>query len=227
VKQKLAVCYPGDMPTFHASAIESILNIRLPESFETRWIRGLGWCQARRRINAAEKAIAWGADLIASFDMDQVYEPDVLERLTARIEEGYGCVAALVPSRGKSPSLPSPFQGMGWRLGENGDFIPVTREDGDMVAAEFSTHGCCIFRASDIQRLQQPWYTYKYDEKNWQEIEGEDSRFFLRMNRELKVDTWIDTTIKIKHCHLFQIDETFKERFPDWKPGEQGSGYGG
>jgi len=224
VKQKLAVCYPGDMPTFYASVIESVLNIRPPEQFEVRWIRGLGWCQARRRINAAEKAIEWGADLIASLDMDQIYESDVLERLTDRIAEGYDCLSALVPSRGKSPSLSYPFQGMGWRLVEK-EFVPVTPEDGEMVRAEFPTHGCCIFRASDIQRLQQPWYAYKYDEKNWQETEGEDSRFFLRLNQELSIETWIDTTIKVKHCHVFQIDETFPNRFPDWVPGEPGSGY--
>jgi hypothetical protein len=224
VKKKLAVCYPGDMPTFYAKAVDSLLNIERPEGFEVQWFRGFGWCQARRRIVAAEAAIAWGADLIASLDMDQVYEPDILNRLVGRIEEGFDCVSALIPSRGKSPALDRPFQGMGWRM--DGDkFTPVTAEDGEMVPAAFGTHGCCIFRASDIERLQQPWYAYTYDKKNWQEIEGEDSRFFLRFNQELGVKTWIDTTIKVKHCHVFQIDETYSERFNDWVPGPLGSGY--
>lgn len=221
---KLAVCYPGDMPTLYATAVESLLNIRHPESVEVRWIRGLGWCQARRRIDAAEKAIAWGADFIASLDADQVYDPDVLERLVSRMQEGFGAVAALVPSRGKSNALPRPFQGCGWRLAE-GEFVPVTPEDGEMVRAEFPTHACCIFRASDIERLQKPWYGYTYDKKTWEEVEGEDARFFLRLNQELKVDTWIDTTIQVKHCNVFKIDETYPDRFADWVPGPPGSGY--
>jgi hypothetical protein len=69
VKQKLAVCYPGDMPTMYASAIESILNIRHPEGCEVKWFRGFGWCQARRRIVMMESALEWGADLIVSLDM--------------------------------------------------------------------------------------------------------------------------------------------------------------
>jgi len=222
--QKLAVCYPGDMPMLYISAAESALNIQHPKGFEVRWIRGLGWCQARRRTDAAEKAIAWGADLIAWLDMDQVYESDVLIRLVDRVLGGYRCVSALVPSRGKSPALDRPFQGTGWRL-VDGEFTPVVPEDGEIVLAEFPSHACCIFYAEDLQNLQQPWYAYKYDAKNWQEIEGEDSRFFLRMNRELRVETWIDTTIEVSHCHVFKIDKTYSERFSDWVPGALGSGY--
>lgn len=221
---KLAVCYPGNIPTFYAVAVESLLNIRRPENYEISWFRGLGWCQARRRTDVVEKALAWDADLIVSFDMDQVYEPDILERLVARIEDGYSCVSALVPSRGKSPALDRPFQGTGWRL-DGTKYIPVTPEDGEMVRAEFPTHACCIFKAFDISRLNKPWYENKYDLKNWEEVEGEDSRFFLRMNRELSVDTWIDTTIKVKHCNVFKIDETYSNRFHDWIPGPPGSGY--
>ena len=221
---KLAVCYPGDMPTFYAPAVDSVLNIRAPEGCEVKWFRGLGWCQARRRTDAAEKALAWNADLIASLDMDQVYDPDVLERLVGRIDQGYACVSALVPSRGKSLALDQPFQGTGWRL-EGEDVVQVTSADGEMVRAEFPTHACCIFKAAHISKLPQPWYAYKYDAKTWEETEGEDSRFFLRMNRELGVDTWIDTTIGGKPGHLFKIDETYPQRFSDWVPGAPGSNY--
>jgi len=212
------------MPTHYASAIESILNIRHPEGYEVRWFRGLGWCQARRRADAAEKALAWDSDLLAWLDVDQVYDPDVLERLVARVEEGYPCVAALVPVRGKSKALDSPFDGAGWRLVDD-QFKQVTPEDGKMVRAEFPTHACCIFKAADIQKLLRPWYAYRFDAKTWEETEGEDSRFFYRLNKELGVETWIDTTIKVKHCHVFQIDDTYPERFRDWVPGPAGSGY--
>lgn len=224
MKQKLAVCYPGDMPTMYASAIESILNIRHPKGYEVRWFRGFGWCQARRRIVMMESALEWGADYIVSLDMDQVYEPDVLERLIARAEEGYLSVSALVPSRGKSPALSHPFAGCGWRL-VDGELVEVTPADGEMVKADFPTSACNIIDSDLIFRLRRPWFKYTYDEKTWEEVEGEDSRFFYRINHELKEDTWIDTTIKVKHCHLFKIDETYSDRFSDWVPGPPGSGY--
>jgi len=223
-KLKIAVCYPGDMPTFYAPVVESVLNIRNPEGYDVRWIRGLGWCQARRRIDAAEKAIAWGVDLIVSLDLDQSFPPDVLERLVGRVQEGYRCVSALIPARGKSPSLDLPFQGMAWQS-VDGEVVPITPEDGEMVRAEYFSHGCCIFHVEDLLRLEEPWYTYEYDKKNWRETQGEDCRFFQRLNQELGVETWVDTTIKVKHCHVFKIDETYSERFPEWTAGVSGGGY--
>ena len=63
--RKLAVCYPGDMPTVFMLAFESIVNIKSPAACEIRWFRGMGLQQARRRVRAAEEAIEWGAELIA------------------------------------------------------------------------------------------------------------------------------------------------------------------
>jgi hypothetical protein len=33
---------------------------------------------------------------------------------------------------------------------------------------------------------------------------------------EVGAKIWVDTTIKVKHLNLFQIDETYPERFPDY-----------
>ena len=64
-------------------AFESMVKIEHPEGYEVRWFRGLGWCQARRRIHADEQALEWGAELIACLDVDQVNGPDIFVRLVA------------------------------------------------------------------------------------------------------------------------------------------------
>jgi hypothetical protein len=94
-----------------------------------------------------------------------------------------------------------------------------------LVDAEFPTSACSIVVADEVRRLRKPWFAYRYDKKSWQEVQGEDCEFFVKMRRELKVRTMIDTTIKVKHCHVFKIDETYPDRFSDWVPGPPGSGY--
>ena len=76
--RKLAVCWPWS-PAFSFTAFtESALNIQAPLDCEIKWFRGVGWCHSRRRIDAAEKAIEWGAELICCLDADQIYDPDIL-----------------------------------------------------------------------------------------------------------------------------------------------------
>lgn len=220
--RKLAVCYPGDMPFVFTEAAESLFNIEKPDGFEVRWFRGMGWCQARRRIHAAEKALAWGAELIACLDIDQIYEPDILRRLVSRIEEGYEMVAAMVPMRGYvALSKMRPFQPLAWTM--RGDtWVPVERSDGEMVQCDFPTSATLIFRSSDLRKMRKPWYYSTYDAENMKMVHGEDGTFAVRMQRDAGIKAWVDTTIQVKHIGVFQIDDTFQERFSDWA--DAGSG---
>ncbi len=216
--RKLAVCYPGDMATVYTPAFESMVNIRHPKACEVRWFRGIGWCQARRRTQACEKAIKWGAELIAQFDIDQIYDSDILERLVSRFDEGYRIIAAIVPMRGyiEESKLP-PFGGCAWRSLDDGkDFEPVRITDGDVVHADFPTSACVLFAAEDLKRLPHPWYFFEYDTKTYKMVKGEDGIFFLRMAKHVGVQSYVDTTIKVKHAAVFGIDETYSERFADW-----------
>lgn len=218
---KLAVCYPGDMPTVFASAFHSIINIEKPEGCDVRWFRGKGWCQARRRIHALEQALEWGPEVICTLDVDQVYEPDVLIRLLGRIREGYRMVGAMVPMRGYvRTSGMKPFQRLAWKL-VNRKFAPVDVKDGEMQKAEFPTSACLMFLTEDMMKLQKPWYFFTYDKESWKQVHGEDATFAARFKIEAKVEAWVDTTIKVNHCHVFDIDETYSERFADWaEPGK-------
>ena len=220
---KLAVCYPGDMSSVFMAAFQSIVNIEAPVGYEVKWFRGVGWCQARRRTDACEKALAWGADLICQLDVDQVYEPDILKRLIARHDEGYRVIAAMVPGRQfVKASKMQPFQKLAWRSTEDGkSFEPVTKADGEVVRCEFPTSACVLFPAQVLRDMQRPWYSFGYDPKTWRIKTGEDGSFFVRLAR-MGVPAYVDTTLEVGHCHVFNIDESFPERFADWA--EDGAG---
>lgn len=205
------------MPTVFTVAFASMVNIEAPDDCKVRWFRGVGWCQARRRTHACEQALDWGADLIVQLDVDQIYEPDVLKRLVARFDEGYRIIAAMVPGRGfVKASKTKPFQRLAWKAADGGrSYEPITSADGEVVEAEFPTSACVLFAAKDLKRLPRPWYYFKYEPSNWRIVAGEDGTFFVRM-AQLGVKAFVDTTIKVKHAHVFEIDETFSDRFADW-----------
>lgn len=215
--RKLAVCYPGDMQSVFMAAFASVVNIENPDC-EVKWFRGVGWCQARRRTHVCEQALEWGADLICQLDIDQIYEPDVLKRLLKRIDEGCDVVAAMVPLRGYiRASKTKPFGGAAWKMNE-GCFEQIVRSDSDLQEAEFPTSACVMFKSDVLEKLSKPWYQNKYDPKTWRLIQGEDGTFFYRLSL-VGIKSFVDTTIKVKHCHVFQIDETYSERFADWADG--------
>ncbi len=215
--RKLAVCYPGDTQSVFMAAFASIVNIEKPDC-DVKWFRGVGWCQARRRTHCCEQALEWGADLIAQLDIDQVYEPDVLKRLMQRVDEGCEVVAAMVPLRGyvKASKAP-PFGGAAWN-GDGKTFEQLNPENGDLQEANFPTSACVMFRSSVLKSLGKPWYFNEFDRDTYTIKQGEDGMFFYRL-AQAGVKSFVDTTIKVKHCHVFQIDETFPERFADWADG--------
>lgn len=218
--RKLAVCYPGETSHVFATSFHSIANIVAPPGCEVRWFRGGGWCQARRRIHAAEQALDWGADLIATLDIDQVYDPDILCRLVDRHDKGADVIAAMVPMRGYvASSGMRPFQRLAWRFAD-GQFVPVDPEDGELQSCEFPTSAAMLFSAEFLRRLSKPWYYTTHKPDDWSQVHGEDATFVLRMQRELGITAWVDTSIRVRHAHVFEIDETFSERFSDWsEPG--------
>jgi hypothetical protein len=206
------------------SPFASMVNIKPPSDCEIQWFRGVGWCQARRRTHACEQALTWKADLIVQLDVDQIYEPDVLQRLVGRIDEGHDVVAAMVPGRGYvAKSKAKPFQRLAWRSTEDGQaFKPVDPDEGEMVEAQFPTSACVIFKAGILKSLRRPWYFNTFKPEDWSLVQGEDGVFFHRLEKELGVKSWVDTTIRVKHAHVFGIDETFPDRFADWQ--ERGAG---
>lgn len=224
-----------------ADCVDSLLALQRPEGWDVEFVRGRGWCSARRHIDICEKALRAKATYILILGADQVYDPDLLCRLTARLEEGYEAVCALVPTRGFLPWQDMmPFQPLAWRLktleelspdgkpnrrpfrglADDADMVHVIkREDGDMQRVHFIGSGVLMFHRDHLLALKPPWFYETVAQETQTRIANMDCRFVHRLCNEAHATLWIDTTIKVRHLHIFQIDDTFAERFSDWAQG--------
>ena len=242
-RPKLAVGYPWMSPFMFTACVESLLNLEHPARFQVRYMKGHGWSPSRRHIHICEQALEWGADYILILGSDQVYEEDLLVRLTTRLLEGYEVIAALVPSRGHVPWQPmAPFQPMAWRwktpeemgtslaraqgrrfrsMTLDGDMVHVIRrDDGDVQPIDFIGSGVLCFHRDHLLALKRPWFYETIDVPSQIRIANMDTRFVARLRQEAHARIWVDTTIQVRHLHVFQIDDSYQERFADWALGE-------
>lgn len=227
---KLAVCWIWTSPFVWSQSVGSMLNLRHPAGYEVSFFQGRGWSPACRHNHACEQAVAWGADRIVIVGADQVYEPDLLERLIARRDAGHEVVAALVPTRGYIADMDMrPFQRMAFRIKGNG-LAPVSWNRhglevvdpaaGDLQRIDFIGSGVIMFDADHLLALKRPWFFEKVDQRTQQRTACMDTTFCYRLRSEAYAQVWVDTTIKVRHLHAFAIDETFPARFDDWaQPG--------
>jgi hypothetical protein len=238
---KLGVGYPWSSPFMFTDFTETMLNLKHPEGFEVRFFRGDGWCPARRHIKFCEKALNWGADLICIVGADQVHPEDMLCRLVERFKQGYEVITAMVPCRGFIHwQEMQPFQPMMWRFKTNdetgkndfkirpyrgmeldSDMLHVIDpKDGEIQPVNFAGSGVTLFHRDHLLAIKRPWFKETIIYKDFQRIASMDVTFIWRLQTEANAKVWVDTTIKVKHSHIFQIDETYQQRFEDWsRPG--------
>jgi len=237
---KLAVGYPWSSPFMFTSFVDATLNMHHPPACEVKYFRGRGWCPARRHIHICEQAIEWGADLVLIIGSDQVHPEDMLCRLLDRYREGYDIIAAMVPARGYVGWQDMrPFQPMAWRfkrdsngnqnivqyrgLKEDGHMIEVLDPTaGDVQDCDFIGSGVLMFPTDILQSLKQPWFYETIDPSNMQRLANMDCTFVWRLKAEAFCQVWVDTTIKVKHSHVFDVDESYQHRFEDWKANGKG-----
>lgn len=235
---KLGVGYPWSSPFMFTDFVDTTLNLKHPKGYEVQFFRGEGWCPARRHIRLCERALDWGADLICIIGADQIHPPDMLERLVRRYEEGCDVVCALVPCRGYLHWQPmKPFQPMMWRfksseetgtfkvrqyrgMKEDGDMLHVIDpKDGELQPVNFAGTGVTLFHKDHLLALERPWFKESIQMEGFTRVASQDVTFIWRLQMEANARVWVDTTIKVKHAHVFQIDESFQDRFADWGTG--------
>ena len=231
---KIAVVTPWSSPfiwtKFAQNVADLLTSFRRPE-WEARFFMGRGCDPAARHCDMCLQALAWDADLICIIGADQVHPLDMLDRLIDRYYETEGgVISALVPFRGYVPwQHMAPFQPMGWRI-RNGAptvkkfegmtktpemFVPIDPADGDLQRVDVIGSGVLMFDATVIEALGKPWFYYGVNE-DMQRVADMDSRFVWRLREEVQAQVWVDTTIKVKHIHPFEIDDSFQSRFADW-----------
>lgn len=231
---KIAVGYPWSLEHIYTRFTESALNLQKPDGCEVKFVRGRGWCSARRHNHICEQALEWGADLLCILGADQTYPADMLIKMVGRIKAGCGAISALVPMRGMIAKQDGkPFQLVGWRLRkesdsptklftklDHNDFEQVTQQThGDLVQVHAIGTGALMFPAKALEAISPPWFMEKPQYPSFERDQCCDLPFIIRLQAEGKLDIWCDTTIKVKHLNVFEVDETYSERFKDWLDG--------
>lgn len=212
---RLVVGIPWDAPFMWTDGSISLLQLRHPKDVDVRFVLGKGWSSARRHVACCEQALLHKADLLCFLDIDQVYKPDLLERLIERHRDGYQCVAAMVPFRGYvEENDMEPFQPMAW----DGDRL-IDPEDGDMQRITHIGSGVFMFPVDLLQKMKPPWLFERVEPLSQRREASMDSTFCERLRMEAGAEVWVDTTIEVDHIHPFKMDRSFMSRFGDWKEG--------
>lgn len=236
MEHKLAVCTPWSSPFMYTGYVEHQLNLQHPAGWSVKHIIGKGWCPARRHADMCEKALAWGADWIVITGADQVHPEDMLPRLVARVAQGYEVISALVPARGfVGWQEMHPFQKMAWRLtgggamdiaqanlqcGRPSEIEVIDPQAGDVQPIHFIGSGVLMFHRDHLLALKLPWFSETYNPQTMARLASMDTTFVWRLQVEAGAHVYVDTTIDVKHLHIFPIDATYSQRFADWaQPG--------
>jgi len=234
---KLALVTPWSSPftwkKFTQNVADLLTTFRRDE-WGAKFFMGRGVDPAARHVDMIQQGLDWGADLICIIGADQIHPEDMLNKLIDRwYETEGGVISALVPFRGHvSWQDMRPFQPMGWRIVANNDngkirefrgysqdpdmFEPIDPEAGDLQRVDVIGSGVLLFHRQDILALARPWFYYKVDPETMQRVADMDTKFVWRLREEAQSQVWVDTTIKVKHIHDFEIDESFQYRFDDW-----------
>ncbi len=200
-----------------SQVVNNYLSLQRPEN--SFWVRGYGWCSAKRHIDICEKAIAGEASHILILGADQLHPIDMIPQLIARIEQdGCDVIVALIPCSGKTDRVKY-FQKSAWiqnKSGKLGDWDLIDPSKGDLQEIKAIGSGVLMFPVSGLSRIGQPWFKEHFDPLTYKRNASMDFEFvhFLELKAGLKI--WADTTIKVKHWVPFPIDETFEKRFDDW-----------
>jgi hypothetical protein len=218
-----------------ADTVDSLVNLSRPDNCNVKFGRGVGWAPARRHVDICEQAMKWDADYILILGADQVYEPDLLCQLVSHIENGYEVICAMVPTRGfVSWQDMQPFQPMAWRfkagnieemrhyngMDVDGDLIETLEPDTGIQECNFIGSGVLMFQKDHLLAMKKPWFFETIVLENFSRRASMDCTFVWRLQLEAYAKVWVDTSIRVKHLHVFQIDESYQERFADWKHAE-------
>jgi len=233
---KLAVVTPWGSPFIwskFALNLAQMLGAFRREGWEVDAHFGRGIDPASRHIDCCIQALEGGADLICIVGADQIHPVDMLGRLVDRYyETGGGVITALVPFRGYVAWQDMrPFQPMAWRLrnGSGGvrefrgqhldaDMMDIIQQDEppELERVDIIGSGVLMFDRECLEAMKPPWFYDYRDPVTMQRVADTDTRFVWRLRSEVQAQVWVDKTIRVRHIHPFEIDESFQHRFGDW-----------
>lgn len=193
------ICIPA-MDEMQTLFVKSLLDLKKPEGTEVALSSSSLVYDSRNQL--ADKAVKGGYDRVLWLDSDMYFEPDILQRFNAHLDNGIEMIAGLFFTR-KLPVRPCVYSQCEL-VEKDGIFIPT------ITPAEYGTEvfevaacgfGAVMMTTDVLRRVCERDFPFSPLPGF-----GEDFSFCLRA-RELGTHIYCDPTIKIGHVGISIINE--------------------
>lgn len=201
---KTLICLPC-MDMVHTEFLKCLLAMR--RVGETRFTITQSSLIYDARNGMARRAVKEGYDRVLWLDSDMSFEPDLMERLSARLDEGLEYVSGIYFTR-KAPVRPVLYKACGYYEMEDGAVSPraVWYDDyprDQLFEVEATGFGGVMMTTDLIKRVAEKFGLPFAPMLGF----GEDLSFCGRVS-QVGGKMWVDSTIKMGHVGLGTITES-------------------
>ena len=200
---KTLICIPC-MDMVHTDFMKCLLGMR--RVGETKITISCSSLIYDARNSMARRAVKEGFDRVLWLDSDMTFEPDLMERLSARLDEGRDYVSGLYFTR-KAPVRPVLYKTCGYYENEDGVRpMAVWYDDyprDDIFKVEATGFGGVMMTTDLIKRVADKFGLPFSPMLGF----GEDLSFCGRV-MQCGEEMWVDSTIKMGHVGLGTITES-------------------
>ena len=217
---KTLICIPC-MDMVHTEFMKSLLAMRRPG--ESKFTISCSSLIYDARNAMAKRAVRDGFDRVLWLDSDMTFDPDLMERLSARLDEGKEYVSGIYFTR-KAPVRPVLYKECGYYEMDDGAVSPraVWYDDyprDSLFKVEATGFGCVMCTTDLIKRVGERFGLPFAPMLGF----GEDLSFCGRVS-QLGAEMWVDSTIKCGHVGQGTITEDVYLAQKEEKDGNQGCG---
>lgn len=189
------------MDMVHTLFMASMISLRKPEGTEV----AIASCSLvyESRHTLALKAINDGFDRVLWLDSDMSFDPDLLERLSADLDQGLDFVCGLYFTR-KNPVQPCVYEVCRQKKKKTGELMPTIESFREIPDGLFEIEGCgfgAAMMTTDLIRSAGPLPFFPADGF------GEDLSF-CRRAREAGATLYCDGRIRVDHIGTTLINES-------------------
>lgn len=183
--------------TIPADTFQSAISLRVESPVQFTLVRGSLVYDARNRL--AEISMEGGFDRILYLDSDMVFDPDMISRFHAQLDEGKDVVCGLYTTR-KPPIHTTLYSAMYLKQEPGEKFsVPVLeRMEGYPLDRPFQVKGCgfagVMLQVDVLRRITEAFGAPFSPLPGF----GEDLSFCLRA-AELGIEIWCDPRIRFGH----------------------------
>lgn len=200
------------MDTVNTKFFMSILRLHKFDNTEISLTESSLIYDARNQLS--RKAVEEEFDRVLWLDSDMVFQPDLMERLSKRLDEGYEMVCGFYTRR-KKPVTPVIFKECGARE-EGGKMIPFASsfELSEMPFGIFEIAACgfggCMMNVSLLKEVVDKFGLPFSPILGF----GEDLSFCIKVS-QLGKKMWCDSDIKMGHIgyHIFTEDDLEGDKY--------------